>query len=87
MPPRMDPNLKTRVDVYDFICAYKKTHNGHSPSIRKIRDGAGLHSTSHTQMLLNSLVRMGKIEIVSDGARMISVVGSEWIPPVQEPQG
>lgn len=67
--------------IYDYIVAFKRKHDGNSPSIRQIGDHAGIDSTSVVNYHLDRLKRLGLIERGTRDFRMISVVGGAWLPP------
>lgn len=64
--------------VFDIIVAYKRTHNGNSPSIREIGEAMGIGSTSLIFTYLTHLREEGRIEYDPVISRSITVVGSEW---------
>lgn len=67
-------------EVLLFIANYKKDNYGKSPSIREIRDGCELYSTSTTVYILDTLEKNGKIK--RDGNhRSIKLVGERYFPP------
>lgn len=69
-------------NIYNFIVAYKCSHDGNSPSIREIADACDIPSTSHILHILLALQFEGKIKTpLSRRARNIEVVGGQWIPP------
>lgn len=71
-----------RLQVYDFLVNYKKTHDGIAPSVAEIQEACELSSTSMVRYHLNSLVLLGMIECdYRKGSRMIRIVGARWIPP------
>ena len=72
--------------VYQFIKAYKKAHDGNSPTIREIGDGCGINSTSTVRFYLCGLERLGLIRRsdVSGRTRAIEVVGGKWIAPSEQ---
>jgi SOS-response transcriptional repressor LexA len=71
--------------VFDFIVAYKREHDGNSPTIREIMLACGISSTSMVVFYLNKLERRGIIRRPEPvfGARYangIEVVGGKWTP-------
>lgn len=64
--------------VMDFIIAYKKAHDGNSPSIREIMVGCDISSTSTVSYHLNKLAKKGRITR-SRANRSIEVKGGAWI--------
>jgi SOS-response transcriptional repressor LexA len=75
----------THHNVYQFIVAFKRDHDGVSPSISEIQKDCGLSSTSVVRSYLQELERLGMIVCkYSQGkslSRMIQVVGGSWIAP------
>lgn len=68
--------------VMDFIIAFKRTHDGNSPSVREIGKGCGITSTSAVHYCLKILAKNGKIDHTKFyRSRMIVVPGGQWIPP------
>jgi SOS-response transcriptional repressor LexA len=65
-----------RQAIYEWICVYKREHDGNSPSMREIGQAFEISSISLVDYILNELVDKGKI--VRDGARGIQVVGGRW---------
>jgi predicted MarR family transcription regulator len=75
-----------RQNVYRFICAFKRDHDGNSPSVSEIGQACSISSTSVVRYSLDSLERLGLIECGYGGnrgsrSRMISVVGGQWTAP------
>lgn len=64
--------------VYDFIVAWKKAHDGNSPSIRQLTDECNTGSTSVTAHILEKLESEGRIKVEDRQARQIVVIGGEW---------
>jgi hypothetical protein len=69
-----DPN-----QIFQFICDFKKLHDGNSPSLRDIGAACNISSSSAVAWVLDRLVRMGLIK--RDSAGRIAVVGAVWLPP------
>lgn len=67
-----------RARVYGFVCRYKETHDGNSPSLRDIVTELGLSSTSVANYHLMRLENDGRIEIVHGSTRQINVIGGKW---------
>jgi hypothetical protein len=72
--------------VFDFIVAYKREHDGNSPTMREIMVGCKVSSTSMVSFYLDQLVAMGFIrrperEMGNFSAANIEVVGGEWSFP------
>ena len=63
-------------EIFDFIVHYKKREDGNSPTIRDIRDGLNISSTSVVTYHLGVLEKRGLLR--RDGHN-ISVVGGWWI--------
>lgn len=71
--------MSRRDKVYDFIVAYKKKHDGNSPTHEEIKDAVGLKSKSSVNWHLSQLVKAGLIEMPHyGGTRFIAVVGGRW---------
>lgn len=64
--------------VFRFIVAYKRSHDGNSPSTREIMDACGITSTSVTRHILSDLARRGRIRLTAHGSRNIEVPGGKW---------
>lgn len=102
MSPILDPRgdwslipLVQRVErpkverVYDFIVAYKKSHDGNSPTFREIMEDCEVLSTSTVVYYLDKLGKRGLIRrpeprIGSRYATMIEVVGGQWTKTEKE---
>lgn len=85
--PRALTLTPLRQKVYQFICAFKRDHDGVSPSVSEIGEGCGISSTSVVRYCLDSLERLGMIECAygkGNKSRMIMVVGGSWIAPVSK---
>jgi len=76
------------IEVYRFILAFKKSHNGNSPSMREILEGTGSASTSTVSKSIGKLVKLGYLKMDNSKARNISVPGSVWVLSlsIKEPQ-
>ena len=63
-----------------FIIAYKKKHDGNSPTYREMMAGTGLSTTSSVAYHLEKLEAEGRIErpLQVGNTRVIEVVGGEW---------
>ncbi len=74
---RSEENAK---NIMEYIVSYIKEH-GYSPSVREIRDGVGLNSTSTVQNYLNKLLKSGELETDAKKgtARAIRVPGYKFI--------
>ncbi len=66
------------LQVLDFICAYKRRHDGNSPSIRQIGDSCSIPSTSTAWYYLDQLEKSGKIKSGKSSSRSIEVLGGHW---------
>ena len=64
----------TRKDMLDFIIKFMTEH-GYSPSIREIKEGVYIGSTSSIHDHLRVLERQGKITMKPGQPRTIAVVG------------
>lgn len=65
--------------IYNYICGYKKRHDGNSPSVREIKDSCLVSSTSMVDFYLDKLEKSGLIKRTGRGlTRSIEVVGGEW---------
>lgn len=67
----------SRQAVFDFIVAYKRAHDGNSPTLRQIMDARGISSTSVAHNILHGLERSGFIRILP-GSQGIVVIGGCW---------
>lgn len=78
--PMKQPLNPKEMRVFDWIVAYKITHNGNSPTIREIMEGVSfLSSTSNVRYYLDKLHDKGWIVAEEDGSsRNIVVVGGRW---------
>lgn len=83
----MKPNLKPRRQaIFDFIVAYKKRHDGNSPSIQDIGRACGISSKSLVAYHLAHLAEAGRLVLAPDGEkRHIVIVGGRWT--YEEPNG
>lgn len=64
--------------LFDYIVAYKESHDGNSPSSREMADGANICSTSVVHFHLRTLESQGKITRPRGSSRGIVVVGGSW---------
>ena len=65
--------------MLDFIVAYKRTHDGNSPTVREICDACAISSTGVGNYCLVRLVQHGLLRVDNYGrSRSIEVVGGEW---------
>jgi hypothetical protein len=72
-----------RIAVFQFIVAYKRSHDGNSPSLRDIMAEFSISSVSEANHIVLDLIEMGMIHrpLVRRGravARGIEVVGGAW---------
>jgi SOS-response transcriptional repressor LexA len=67
-----------RTRIFDFIVAYKKEHDGNSPTSREIMDATYVSSTSVVHYHLYVLERDGKIIQNRRTSRSIEIVGGTW---------
>jgi SOS-response transcriptional repressor LexA len=67
-----------RHDILDYIIAYKKKHDGNSPTFRNIMQACGISSLSHVQYILIQLEEQGLIRLAVSNAKAIEVVGGRW---------
>jgi SOS-response transcriptional repressor LexA len=70
--------------VFDFIVAFKREHDGNSPTMREIMANCKITSSSMAFFYLNQLAAAGLIrrpepEIGTRQAANIEVVGGKWI--------
>lgn len=78
-PSKHRTNMKYRdEDILRFIRAYSKAHR-YSPSVRDIRDGVGMSSTSVVSNRLNDLVRRGLLVRPEGIARAMHVPRSREV--------
>lgn len=76
--------VRRQQEVLQFVVAFKRAHDGNSPSIREIMDGCRIASTSLVAFYLAELEKRNKISLEpSDGrgsgkARRIEVIGGQW---------
>jgi SOS-response transcriptional repressor LexA len=66
-----------------FIIAYKRAHDGNSPTYREMMAATGLSTTSSVAYHLEKLEAEGVIERPQQvgNTRVIEVVGGRWSPP------
>jgi SOS-response transcriptional repressor LexA len=65
--------------VFRFILEFKWAHDGNSPTIREIKEGCEMSSTSYVMFILRRLESRGLIECPHFGKnRMIVVSGGRW---------
>jgi SOS-response transcriptional repressor LexA len=67
-----------RTRIFDFIVAYKQSHDGNSPVSRQIAEACNICSTSVVHYHLRELEKTGKIRIVRGSSRQILVRGGHW---------
>lgn len=68
--------------ILAFICQFKQEHAGIPPTIRDIRDGCAISSTSNVIYHLDRLERDGYIRRLPDiDARNIILAGEQWLAP------
>lgn len=79
-PSKYDPN-----EIFAWIVAYKKEHNGNSPAVFDIMHGCRVSSKSVVFALLRRLEDAGRIRLGRRCglARSIEVVGGTWTPPAR----
>lgn len=75
---REQEKIELQQKVYEFLIEYI-TKNGFPPSLREIRDGMELKSTSSAYECLCMLQERGKIEVKYDTARAIKLVGYKFV--------
>lgn len=65
--------------VFWFVVAFKRMHDGCSPTLREIANATDVSSTSHARFVLNRLHRQRRI-VLGEGSRsrMIQVHGGVW---------
>jgi len=71
--------MATRWAILEAIVAYKRTHDGNSPTVRELSERVGrAPSTIHRQLRI--LERMGRIRLSGEreSKRRICVVGGRW---------
>ena len=78
LQPRPRPLAPRHRAVFDFVIAYKRAHDGNSPTIREICDSCGISSTSIGNYALTALQRRGLIRFAGKHSRSIEVVGGAW---------
>lgn len=57
----MSKEGETRAAVFYFIIAYKRAHQGNTPSLETISAGCGLSGRSHTKHHVDALVDEGRM--------------------------
>lgn len=68
-----------RVDtLYDYIVQYKSENDGIAPSIKEMSAYLNVSSTSLTDYYLKKLAGAGRIVIVKNRRRHISIPGGRW---------
>lgn len=68
-----------RQEIFDWIVAYKRSHDGNSPTVQEIMDGCGVSSKSVVYYILLDLRKLGLIELPGyNKDRQIRVVGGRW---------
>ncbi len=82
-PVRHEPRRHDLEDMFRFIVAFKRAHDGNSPTLREIGAACGIPTTSVTAYNLQRLESMGRIHLGQDksSARRIHVVGGVWTWP------
>ncbi len=73
--------------IYRWIVAFKRSHDGLSPTLREIMEGCGISSTSVAHFHVAKLQRQGKVRRHGPGMnRNLVVVGGSWQPPAEAPR-
>ncbi len=67
----------TRERIYAFLVAYKREHDGNTPTKREIAEGCSL-STSSVNYHLIRLEIANRIHISGEGRSNIEIVGGAW---------
>lgn len=77
------------IRIFKFIIAYKRNHDGNSPTIREIGRACGVSSTSMVRFYLDALTLAGKIEMAGGpgSSRSILVKGGKWVYSRQTARG
>lgn len=70
--------LARRAVLFDAIVAYKRAHDGNSPSVRDLMAAVEYSSTASTFWLLERLEADGRIARNPNRSRHICVVGGAW---------
>ena len=70
----MDAAANRVSQILAFIRSYRAAH-GYSPSLREIRDGCGMSSTSVTRYWLDVMAKRGLVTWSWGKARTVQVVG------------
>ena len=78
----MTPTTDRTALVFAFICDWKSSHDGNSPTLDELVAGCGIPQTTLVYHLLK-LQRQGRITLdgVPRQARQIRVVGGRWVGP------
>jgi len=71
-------NRRRLDEIYEYVCDYKRKHNGISPSVRDIRTAVGVASTSTVNYHLRVLEAQGRIRMPYGVVRGIEIPGSVW---------
>lgn len=69
-------NLSKPGEIYDYIVAYKKTHDGNAPTYRQIQMKCDVSSTSMVSFYLDELQVKQLIRRLDNGR--IAVIGGRW---------
>lgn len=64
--------------LLEFIIAYKRAHDGNSPTIREMCFAVESKTTSVVNYYLVQLERQGRIVMSKGASRSICVVGGHW---------
>lgn len=78
-----DQAVATRERVFEFVVAYKKEHDGNSPSLREIADACHI-VVSGAYYHLSRLELDNRVRISGPRSRTIEIVGATWSPPEGE---
>jgi hypothetical protein len=82
-----DQVVATRERVFEFVVAYKKEHDGNSPSLREIADACHI-VVSGAYYHLSRLELEHRVRLSGPRSRTIEIVGATWLPPEGEhPEG
>lgn len=77
------PALHRRHDydsVFNWIVAYKRAHDGNSPTMREIADACHISSLAQVNYILADLEGKGRLTLsrTTGRTRSICVVGGQW---------
>lgn len=78
--PRRDPRTTSdrALALYEFIIAFKRTHDGNTPSYAEMCEATGITSTGAIKGLIFILEAQGFLQSIDGRTRSMRVTGGQW---------